>query len=220
MSTIVTTAVKRAIEAFQAGQPILVYDSDGREEEIDMMYPADAVNPEDIARLRGDAGGLVCVAISYETAESFDLPFYHDAVDHAMTEHGDLGYDSRSSFSLSVNHRLTYTGITDTDRARTVRALAEVSENPHLVSFAREFRSPGHVFLLKAAAGLLQQRQGHTELGIALAEAAGIQPAVALCEMLDEETSGALSKSKAATYAAEQGLPLVEGDAIIDTLSG
>jgi len=220
MSAAVTNAVEWAVEAFRAGEPIIVYDDDGREDEADMMYPAAAVDPEDVATLRLDAGGLVCVALADEIAERFDLPFYHDAIDHPATEHGDMGYDSRPSFSMSVNHRFTFTGITDQDRARTIRALAEVSENPHLVNFPREFRSPGHVFLLRAATDLLAQRQGHTELAIALAEEAGIQPAVALCEMLDEHSGDSRSKTDAAKYANRHGMPMLAGDEIISALGG
>ncbi len=115
--------VERAVAALGAGEPVLVHDAADREGEVDVVQHAAAVEPADLARLRNDAGGLVCVALSAGVADAFGLPFVADAVDHAATEDHDLSYDDRSSFSLSVNHRETETGVTDADRARTVRAL-------------------------------------------------------------------------------------------------
>lgn len=214
-----STAVAEAIAAFRAGRPVLVHDFDDREGETDILYPADAVDAEAVARLRTDGGGLVFVAVSDAVAEAFDLPFLHEAIDHPATAHDDLGYDAHPSFSLSVNHRDTYTGITDIDRARTITAIAEAAATPKRTDFAAEFRTPGHVHVLRAAPGLIDARQGHTELGLALAEAADRPPAVAGCEMLDAETGGALSRSDAAAYAERTDTPFVDGDALVTALS-
>ncbi|MFB6218690.1 MAG: 3,4-dihydroxy-2-butanone-4-phosphate synthase, partial [Halobacteriaceae archaeon] len=105
-------SVERAVAALRAGDPVLVHDFADREGETDLVYPAEAVTPADVARLRSDAGGLVCVALADAVADAWDLPFLAEAIDHPATE-GRPGYDERSSFSLSVNHRDTYTGITD-----------------------------------------------------------------------------------------------------------
>jgi 3,4-dihydroxy 2-butanone 4-phosphate synthase len=176
------------------------------------------VTPAAVARLRNDAGGLVCVAVSDAVAEAFGLPFLEDALDHPAAEDHDLSYDDRSSFSLSVNHRDTDTGITDEDRALTIRALASAAAAPERTEFDAEFRSPGHVSLLRAAPGLLADRRGHTELGIVLAEAADVPFAVVVCEMLDDETGGALSPADAALYAESHGIPYLEGAAIVERL--
>jgi 3,4-dihydroxy 2-butanone 4-phosphate synthase len=176
------------------------------------------VTPGAIAQLRNDAGGLVCVAVSHAVAEAFGLPFLEDALDHPTAEDHDLSYDDRSSFSLSVNHRDTDTGITDEDRSLTVRALASAAATPERTKFAVEFRSPGHVTLLRAAPNLLADRRGHTELGVALAEASDVPPAVVVCEMLDDETGGALSPSDAALYAEGHGIPYLEGTGVIERL--
>ncbi|MFB6077004.1 MAG: 3,4-dihydroxy-2-butanone-4-phosphate synthase, partial [Candidatus Nanohaloarchaea archaeon] len=76
---------------------------------------------QDIADLRTEAGGMVCVAISHRAAETYDLPFRRDLLDRFDDE---APYGDRSSFSLAVNHAATYTGVTDRDRATTVTALA------------------------------------------------------------------------------------------------
>ncbi len=212
-------AVERAVAAFRAGEPVLVHDFDDREAETDLLYPADAVTPGAVARLRNDGGGLVFVALPDPVADAFDLPFLHDALDHPATEYDDVGYDSRPSFSLTVNHRDTYTGITDDDRSQTIRALGDVAASPETADFAAEFRAPGHVHVLRAAPGLLRERQGHTELGLALADAAGTVPAVAGCEMLDDASGGALGLADARAYADRHGLAFVEGRDVVAALS-
>ena len=213
-------AVAAAIEAFGADQPVLVHDSADREGETDIIYPATAVDRAAVRRLRNDAGGLICVALSDNVAERFGLPFLQDAIEHPATENHNLSYDDRSSFSITVNHRTTETGITDRDRATTISELGAAAATPDNAGepFATEFRSPGHVHLLRAAPELLAERVGHTELGIALAEAAGQPPAVVVCEMLDDETGTALSPADAATYASRNDLTYVEGATLLTRL--
>ncbi|MFB6074266.1 MAG: 3,4-dihydroxy-2-butanone-4-phosphate synthase [Haloarculaceae archaeon] len=215
-------ALDDAIEAFRRGRPVLIHDAADREGETDLVYPADAVTPDAVARMRNDAGGLVCVALADRVAAAYDLPFVTDALEHPATADHELGYDDRSSFSLTVNHRDTYTGITDEDRALTITTLAEAAGaaeagEADAGDFAAQFRAPGHVHLLRAAPSLAH-RQGHTELGIALAEAAGRPPAVVVCEMLDDETGGALPPAAARAYADRSDLVYVEGSAITERL--
>ncbi|EMA26993.1 3,4-dihydroxy-2-butanone-4-phosphate synthase [Haloarcula japonica] len=205
-----------AIAAFQQGEPVLIHDASDRENEVDLVYPAHTVTSSDVARLRNDAGGLICVALSYDVAEAFDLPFAADELSHPAGSETGIEYDDRSSFSLTVNHRDTFTGIVDNDRAQTISVLGEAARNPDDVDFASEFDIPGHVHLLKAAPNLLDDRQGHTELGIALAEMADVPPAAVVCEMLDDETGGALSRTNAAAYAGENDFVLLDESTIID----
>jgi len=211
--------VKPVLDAFKAGKPALVHDADDREGETDMMYPARYVTATDVARLRNDAGGLICVAVSDTVAEAFDLPFLAEALDHPTTENHELTYDERSSFSLSVNHRLTVTGITDVDRAQTIASLGRATQDPSEVDFGAEFRAPGHVNLLKAAPSLIDEREGHTELGVALMEAADLEPAVVVCEMLDDNTGHALSTREARRYANQHNIPFIEGSEVMRVVS-
>jgi 3,4-dihydroxy 2-butanone 4-phosphate synthase len=209
------SSVDDAVEAFQRGEPVLVHDAADREGETDLVYPAGSVTPNAVARMRNDAGGLVCVALSDAVSEAFDLPFVQAAVDHPLTDDHQLSYDDRSSFSLTVNHRDTETGITDAERALTITELAAAAANPDAETFAGTFRAPGHVHLLRAAPSLAE-RQGHTELGIALAAAADLAPAVVVCEMLDDESGAELSPAAARAYADRHGLVYVEGAAIAE----
>jgi 3,4-dihydroxy 2-butanone 4-phosphate synthase len=231
-----TTQADRGVEAalseFAAGNPVLIHDAADREGEVDLVYPAAAVEPEDVSRMRNDAGGLVCVALSDAVCETWELPFAQELLEHPAGASHELGYDERSSFSLTVNHRDTFTGITDEDRALTISELGaaagEVQRARRLAGdgaagavtadaagFAEQFRAPGHVHLLRAAPGLLADREGHTELGLALASAAGVAPAVVVCEMLDDETGGALAPTAARAYADRNGFPYVEGSELL-----
>lgn len=219
--------IEEAIEAFRRGKPVLIYDFDHREGETDIAIPAVKVKPKDVAMMRNDGGGLICVSIPFETAEKLGLPFMHEILEFSSSKfpaleklaHFDIKYDSRSSFSLWVNHRDTYTGITDRDRALTIRKIGEAVESVEKgkeFDFGSEFRSPGHVAILKAAKNLVLERVGQTELSVAIAKIAGITPAVAICEMLDDKTGRALKKEDAIRYAEENGIPFVEGKEVVE----
>ena len=219
-----TAAVERALDAFRAGDPVCVHDFADREGETDIIYPAGAVDEPAVAHMRNDAGGLVCVAVADPVADAFGLPFLADALDHPAVN-DDPEYDDRSSFSLPVNHRETFTGITDEDRARTIvelaGAAAAADADPSGYTpedFAAEFRAPGHVHVLRGAQNGLGGRTGHTELGLAMAEAVDAAPAAVVCEMLDDETGAALTPEDAEAYATRRGIPYVEGSDLVEAL--
>ena len=192
-----------------------------------MMIAAEFVRANHIATMRRDAGGFICVALHPQVAKNFGLPYLTEVYDRSsakfeilqFTRPNDLPYDERSAFSLAVNHRRTFTGITDIDRALSIRELGKLArralDDPMEDEFGLNFRSPGHVPLLRAADGLLGERRGHTELAVALAELAGVTPVVTICEMLDSETGKALSFRDASNYASERGLVCLRGDEIV-----
>jgi len=216
-------------EALRNGKMILLYDADDREGETDMVIPALNTTPADVARMRCDGGGLICVAVHGDAADRLGLPFMsellksvsmngHSSLRSLVEKKGDIPYDSRSSFSLWVNHRNVFTGITDNDRAFTINKVGEMVENVmngEKLDFGKEFRSPGHVALLRAATGLLDERRGQTELSIQLALMSGITPSMVVCEMLDCNTGKALSKEDARKYAIKHNMPFIEGKDIL-----
>ena len=211
--------IEEAIAALREGKFILLYDFDDREGETDFAIRADAVTPRHIRQMRKDGGGLICTAVDPEAAQRLGLPFASDLLRTCgvAEKEGDIPYDRKnhSSFSLWVNHRNTFTGVTDNDRSLTINAVADQvrrSLNGGGADFHEQFRTPGHVALLRAAEGLLSQRRGQTELSVALARMAGIVPAVTICEMLDDSTGNALSKADAKRYADEHHLVFVEGN--------
>jgi 3,4-dihydroxy 2-butanone 4-phosphate synthase len=215
--------MEEALTALRQGKFVLLYDFDNRECETDFAIRADMVRPEDIALMRKDGGGLICTAIHPEAAERLNLPFASDVLSSCTgfaESVGDIPYDRKnhSSFSLWVNHRDTFTGITDNDRALTITAIADQvkrSLNGGGCDFGGRFRSPGHVAILRASEGLLSMRRGQTELSVAMAIMAGITPAVTVCEMLDDRSGLALSKKDAQDYARKNRLVFVEGDDVL-----
>ena len=212
------TSMKDALEDLRDGKPILVHDFDDREDEVDMVYAAGEMTHEKVSRLRNDAGGLVCVAVHPDAARALGLGYLGDALAEAGEERlvdAELGYDARSSFSTWVNHRSTRTGVTDNDRAKTIRRVADAVETVlagGAFDFPSEFRAPGHVAVLRAHDELLDGRQGHTEMSVALAEEAGIVPATVVCEMLDDETGEAVKTEDAREYADDNDLVLLRGE--------
>jgi 3,4-dihydroxy 2-butanone 4-phosphate synthase len=211
-----------ALAALRRGEIVLVYDGEGREEETDLVVAGQFVTREHVKRMRRDGGGLICVAMHPKIADKLGLPFLVDVWRHAQErypvlkelEANDIPYDEKSSFSITVNHRKTFTGITDSDRALTIKELARLAEtalngySPGL--FGRNFRSPGHVVLLRAADGLLRSRMGHTELSVTLMQMARLTPVAAICEMLGNE-GGSLPPGEARDYAEEHDLIFLEG---------
>ncbi len=225
-------SLERAIKTLGTGGFVLLHDSEGRENEVDMLIAAEFVEPKHVATMRQDAGGLICAALHPTIAKNFGLPYLTEVYGAAASKFNvlakvwpdDIPYDERSAFSLTVNHRQTFTGITDIDRALTIRELGKLGgralDGPVVEQFGRNFRSPGHVPLLRAADGLSDERQGHTELSVALAELAGVTPVVVVCEMLDARTSRALSKETAAEYGKKHGMILLGGSELLDRLKG
>ncbi len=213
------------MKALRDGTFVLIYDFDERERETDFAIRSDAITPQDILRMRKDGGGLICTAVHPAAAKKLGLPFATDVFSRCGElgeKEGDVPYDRKnhSSFSLWVNHRESFTGITDHDRALTISKIADhvhaALNGGGMPEFGAEFRTPGHSAILRAADTLLDQRHGQTELSIALALMAGVTPAVTVCEMLDDETGYALSKEKAQEYGQKHGFPFVTGEEIIE----
>ncbi len=215
--------ISKAIEALRRGDFVLIHDRDSRENETDFVVAAQNIGPNHILRMRRDGGGLICAAVAGEIATRLGLPFLDDVGRFSSTEYpilrylnpSDIPYDEKSSFSVSVNHRSTFTGVTDRDRALTVRELAEFcSRLPQNApkEFGRLFRSPGHVFLLRSSG--LENREGHTELSVALLKMAKLTPIAAICEMMDSTNHNALSGEGAREYAKEHDLIFLETNEI------
>jgi len=213
-----------AINALRKGEFVLLHDSKSRENEVDMVVAAQFVTPSYVARMRMDAGGLLCLAVRHDIASKLGLPYMHDmmhmlsSVNLAMAElaNGKSPYGDKPAFSIAINHKQTYTGITDADRALTIAEMAKVCSKALNGSdakreFVSAFRAPGHVPILIASQGLLSERLGHTELAVYITQLAGLIPAAVICEMLDGSTYKALSVDRAIQYAREKNIAMVEG---------
>jgi 3,4-dihydroxy 2-butanone 4-phosphate synthase len=216
--------IKETLNAFKDGEIILVFDDENRERETDMIVAAQHITPEHIATMRNDAGGLICTSISPEISKNLGIPFMTDIMDFANVKYPvlselsptDIPYDERSAFSITINHRKTFTGITDNDRALTINELANLVINEDYKNFGKFFRSPGHVTLLRAADGLLLKRKGHTEISVALTEMIGLSPLAVVCEMMDDDTGNSLTTDKAMKYADKNDLIFLSGNDVIE----
>lgn len=216
-------SVEEALTALKTGKIVLIYDEDDRESETDMVVASSLITPKHIAEMRTFGGGLICTCLTSQTCDLLGLPFLTDIFSQAYEKYpilsslvpNDIPYDERSSFSITINHRKTFTGITDNDRALTISKLAHLVEKEEYSSFGTHFRSPGHVHLLRGAENLVFSRQGHTEISLALAKLAGILPMTTICEMMCND-GNALSKEKANEYAKKKDLVFISGEEIIN----
>jgi 3,4-dihydroxy 2-butanone 4-phosphate synthase len=223
-------AVQKALQELKDGKIVLVYDADGREEETDMVVASEHVTPAVVRTLRKDAGGLVCTTADIRIQAALGLPFMTELF-LGMAEHypvmkslmpNDIPYDVKSAFGITINHRRTFTGITDNDRALTIAEFASLAKNA-LTSedgwakreFGKNFRAPGHVHLLNTSEKILETRFGHTELATALVIMAGLVPSATVCEMMGDN-GRALSKEEARAYATKNGQVFLEGSEIVE----
>lgn len=215
-------SLESAIESLKRGEFVLLFDSAGRENEIDMVVAAQFVTPEHVARMRQHAGGLLCIAIDHNFANTLELKYMHEILADSSISNKEMimglaPYGDHPTFSISVNHYKTYTGITDNDRSLTIKEMANIfSMENKKKKFTSSFKTPGHVPLLIASEGLLATRQGHTEMSVYLTQIAGLTPVAAICEMMDAETYTALSIDKAQKYAKQNTIKLINGKELLE----
>jgi len=163
-----------AIQAIKEGKMVCVVDDMNRENEGDLIMAADACTPQDMAFIVKYSSGVVCIAMEGKRMDELKLP--------AMVS--DNEDPKETAFSVTVDatkeHGIT-TGISATDRSRTVRLLAQPDCKPS------DFARPGHIFPLRAQEGGVLTRDGHTEAAIDLSVLAGRSPSGILCEIVSEE---------------------------------
>lgn len=218
-------SIQDAINDLQNGRFVMIHDAGERENEYDMVIAAQFIKPEHISRMRVDAGGLLCLALEHSLAMSLGLEYMHRILeDSAIPSQMILGrakYGDHPAFSIGVNHIDAYTGITDMERAHTIRQMSRLYEvdGDMRSQFVQSFQTPGHVPLLIAADGLLYARQGHTEMSVYLAGMAELLPMAAICEMMDSETHMALNEDGAHKFAQKNSIKIVESTELLEELT-
>ncbi len=225
--------IERAAQALREGRFVCIFDADNRERETDLVMAAEFTKFEDVRRMRLDGGGLIFLMVHSKFSEKFGLPFLADLF---YKEGGrwpvlkelipnDIPYDTKSSFSITINHRKTFTGVTDRDRALTISEFARLSkeiDSPDITPVRAQrmlgqlFRAPGHIPICASSKELLTTRHGHTELSTALLTMAGLIPVAVGSEMMSNEDGGSLPKEKTRAYAEKNGLVFLEGKEIIE----
>ncbi|NDC88968.1 MAG: 3,4-dihydroxy-2-butanone-4-phosphate synthase [Bacteroidetes bacterium] len=182
-----------ALAALRAGKVIIVVDDEDRENEGDFVVAAEHITPEIVNLFATEGRGLICAPMSGERATALRLD--------AMVPVGDALHGTAFTVSVDAAHGVT-TGISASDRAHTLRLLANASSRPD------DLVRPGHVFpLLAHPAGVLV-RKGHTEATVDLMQLAGLAPVGVLVEILNEDGSMA-RRPDLARLRERYGMPMI-----------
>lgn len=166
-------SIEDAIEDIRQGKIIIVADDEDRENEGDMICASEAITPELVNFMVTEARGLMCVSLTEDRCNALGLEMM---VDKNTTSH-------ETPFTVSVDllgHGCT-TGISASDRSKTIRALVDQSTTPG------DLGRPGHIFPLKSKSEGVLRRTGHTEASMDFARLAGFKPSGVLIEVLNED---------------------------------
>ncbi|MCC7194878.1 MAG: bifunctional 3,4-dihydroxy-2-butanone-4-phosphate synthase/GTP cyclohydrolase II [Gemmatimonadaceae bacterium] len=186
--------VEKAIEDLANGRFIVVADDEDRENEGDLIAAAEFMTPAKVNFLM-QAKGMICLALSPARVEHLDLPMMGVENTEAMRTAFTVTVDAAPRFGVT-------TGISAADQAATIRAAADPAAVPS------DLRRPGHVHPLRARAGGVLQRVGHTEAAVDLMRLAGLQPAGVICEILNEDGTTA-RRPQLEAFATAHGLTFI-----------
>lgn len=167
--------ISEAIEDIKAGKVVIVVDDENRENEGDFIAAAETITPEIVNFMATHGRGLICAPITRQRCDQLNLDL--------MVPHNTAAYETPFTISVDLLGHGCTTGISAKDRAKTIRALAD--KNTKSADLGR----PGHIFPLRAREGGVLQRAGHTEAAIDLARMAGLEPAGALVEIMNDDGS-------------------------------
>jgi 3,4-dihydroxy 2-butanone 4-phosphate synthase/GTP cyclohydrolase II len=183
------------LAAIRNGESIVVVDDENRENEGDLICAAQFATPQHINFMATEARGLICLAMEGERLDALELPLM---VDHNTDS-------NQTAFTVSVDAGPEHgvgTGISAEDRARTIQVAIHPESRP------ADLRRPGHVFPLRARAGGVLKRAGHTEAAVDLARLAGLYPAGVICEI--QNSDGSMARlPQLLRYAHQHGLRLI-----------
>ncbi len=184
------TPTEGLLEELRAGRPVIVVDDEDRENEGDLILPAETVTDEQMAFTIRHTGGVICLAMTNETADRLDLP--------PMVAKNTARRGTAYTVSVEAKEGIT-TGISAADRATTVRTVARDD------IAADDLARPGHVFPLRAKDGGVLRRAGHTEAAVDLCRLAGFKPLGAISELMHD--NGQMMRLPALlAFAQEHGL--------------
>jgi len=164
------------IENLRSGQMVIIVDDENRENEGDLVLPADFVTSEAINFMSLQARGLICVALTHEQVDRLGLSL--------MVDHEKNLSPNKTAFTVSVEAaRGISTGISAADRTQTIKIVASPS------SCERDIITPGHVFPIRSHKGGVLKRAGHTEASVDFCRLAGLNPAAVICEIINQDGS-------------------------------
>jgi 3,4-dihydroxy 2-butanone 4-phosphate synthase/GTP cyclohydrolase II len=182
-----------ALEELAAGRMIVVVDDEDRENEGDIVMAAQFVTPEAINFMTRQAGGWICLALTPERCDELAL--------NLMAAKNESTYQTPFTVTIEAREGVS-TGISVHDQAHTMQVAIDPTKGKS------DIVSPGHVHPLKAKAGGVLERTGHTEASVDLARLAGLNPAGVICEIQNEDGSMARGDDLA-TYCRKHGLKMI-----------
>jgi len=185
--------VANAVEAIRRGGGVVVVDDEDRENEGDVIYAAETITAEQMALLIREGSGIVCLILTDERLRKLDLP--------PMVGANTARFGTAFTVSIEAKEGVS-TGVSAADRVTTIRTAIADDCKPE------DLARPGHVFPIRAHAGGLTARRGHTEATIELTTLAGRKPAGVLCEVMNPDGTMARLPELVA-FAQRQGMPMV-----------
>ena len=192
--------VKNALEAFKQGNGVLVLDDENRENEGDLIFPAETITTEQMAMLIRHGSGIVCLCIKDELCKQLDLP--------PMVSNNTSV--NKTAFTVTIEAATgVSTGVSAADRVTTIKTAISDGAKPS------DLHRPGHVFPLRAAANGVLQRNGHTEAAVDLARLAGYKEAGVICEITND--NGTMARiPELIEFVKEHGYPIVTIEDLIE----
>ncbi len=187
------STIDEALEDFKAGEFVIVVDDEDRENEGDLIIAAEKITPEKVNFMLKNARGVLCAPLTIDRCKELDLP--HQVVDNTSM----LG----TPFTITIDKlEGCTTGVSASDRAATIKALADPTSTP------QTFGRPGHINPLYAQDNGVLRRSGHTEAAVDLCKLAGLYPAGALMEIMNED--GTMARMSDLTVFAKMfGLKII-----------
>lgn len=184
--------IEKALEEIRQGNMIVIVDDEDRENEGDLMIAAEKATPESVNFMAAFGRGIICAPLSAERAAALGLDLMVETSSNTKMP----------AFTVTVDHRDSTSGVSASERARTLRELA----NPDAKK--DDFVSPGHIFPLIAKNGGVLKRAGHTEAAVDLTRLAGLYPAGVICEILNKD--GTMARvPELMEFAREKGMKIV-----------
>ncbi|MFU2089629.1 3,4-dihydroxy-2-butanone-4-phosphate synthase [Avibacterium avium] len=185
--------VEKAIKAFKQGNGVLVLDDEDRENEGDLIFPAQTIEPTQMAKLIRYGSGIVCLCLSDEICQQLDLP--------PMVQNNTSVNKTAFTVTIEAAEGVS-TGVSAADRVTTIKAAVADNAKP------QDLHRPGHIFPLRAAEGGVLKRRGHTEASVDLAVLAGYKPAAVICEITNDD--GTMARTpEIIKFAKEFGYPVM-----------